>query len=750
MADRTSTIERADETPDQPSALGLPHRWARLIANNHRAVIVVWLFLIVACGLAYPQLNTRLEAPDFNADHAEATEVDQIIAQKFPTIGAEQNAIVFSSTTLTADSPEYRSAIDRAVTAARTVSGVTGVVGPFDPGSVGRVSKDGHAAVAIVGLDGDTAQRAVVARDLQTAVGAEGAGVEINVAGFSPIQNAIVEVEMSDLERAEAIGIPVAFLILIVALGALAAAAIPVVGALGGILLSLGILFLLTNVMTLPSLVVSMATMIGTGIGIDYAMFIVSRFREELARRGIRERSDKDGIADALGVALATAGKTIVASGLIVLISLCSLVVVEAPIFRAIAIGVTTAVIATLFVGLTLLPALLALLGPAVNRGSLPSRFHPAETRTGTAVTDGAWARWARIVMARPVMFGGVAVVILVLAALPLTGIKYGLDMGISALSDTPAGKGLIVLSDEFGPGLLAPVEIVVTGKDGQPLTADDTQRANRMIGELSRNDQIAAVFPQTNNGAMLITTVPKSSFDSTTTADLVRELRSEAQNLTTPDGPEIRIGGSTAEFIDVSHEITTKFPLVIALVLGWSFLFLIYVFRSLLLALKAILMNLLATGAALGITVAVFQWGYGESLLNFESTGFVQVFLPTMVFAVLFGLSMDYEVFLIRRMKESWDGDRNSESGPDNEKAVVDGIQHTARPITAAAAIMVVVFGSFVTADVLELKQIGFALALAIAIDSVIIRLILVPALMRLFGQWNWWLPQIRRRAPS
>lgn len=394
--------------------------------------------------------------------------------------------------------------------------------------------------------------------------------------GFSPMQNDMIGVQTHDMERAEALGIPVAFLLLVLTLAAVMAALVPLAMAIAGLLAAFGVLFALTAVMPLDAMAVSMASMIDIGVGIDYAMFIVSRFREELARTGATDRA---GVAEAVGIALATAGRTILASGLVVMVSLCSLVVVRATIFRGIAIGVATAVLCTLVLAMTLLPATLAKLGPAISRGALPARYRPAELRDDTEPRGGGWARWAHVVMARPLLFGGAA-----------------------------------------------------------------------------------------------------------------------------------------AEFVDISDEITAKVPLVVALVLGTSFVFLVFAFRSLVLPVKAVLMNLLATGAALGVTVMVFQWGVGANVLNFQSTGFLQVYLPTIVFAVLFGLSMDYEVFLIHRMKESW------EATGDNDDAVATGIQHTARPITAAAAIMIVIFGSFVTADVLE-----------------------VPALMRLFGHWNWWLPKVR-----
>jgi putative drug exporter of the RND superfamily len=723
--------------PAVASAPTLGMRWASIITTHRWKVLAIWVVLLVACAAAYTHLEARLSAPDFTADHAESTEVDRLIGEHFPQVGAEQDAIVFSSATQPIDSAAGRVVVDRAVAAARGLDHVAGVVGPFDGNPALQLSADRRSAFAIVGINGGPSDRSSVAKRLQSvADGAAGDGIDINIVGYSSIQNATLAVETTDITTAEAIGLPVALILLILALGALVAAVVPVAVAIGGILLGIGALFVLTTMLTLPSLVISIATMLGTGIGIDYAMFIVSRFREELTRRGVKRRDELKPIAEALGVALQTAGKTIVASGLIVMISLCALVVVQAPIFRAIAIGVSIAVACTLVVALTLLPALLAALGPAIDKGALPTRFQPAETRS-VGPNEGGWARWARTVMKRPIAFGGAAAVLLVLAALPLTGIRYGIDQGISTLADTPVGRGLAVIDRDFEPGLLSPIEIFVSGPGDTALDANASAEAERFRTDLSHNELINTAFPQRNDGRIMITAVAKVSYDSTEASGLVDDIRRQADEIETRGGPSIQVGGATAEFVDLSHEITEKFPIVLVVVLSISLLFLIVVFRSLLLPLKAIAMNLLATGAALGITVAIFQWGYGETLLNFESAGFLQVFLPIMVFAVLFGLSMDYEVFLIRRMKESWDTSRN------NEDAVADGIARTARPITAAAAIMVVVFGSFATADVLELKEMGVAMAVAIAIDAIVIRLVMVPALMRLFGRWNWWFPK-------
>ncbi|MET8653388.1 MMPL family transporter [Nocardia aurea] len=727
-----ATVERP-QPATRPGAVG---RWGEFMARHRRIVLGGWILLVLLCGAGYPALHDRLGAPDYTVPGSGSNRVEQLAAEHFSQLGAEQDVIVFHSDRYRADAPEFRAAVDSALATTRATEGVAGVVGPFDGVPSIQISEDGHTAFGIVGLNGSMAERVDVAIRVQSALGSQpgisGGGIEASITGYAPIQADLMAIETADMQRAEGIGLPVAAAVLVLALGAAVAATIPITVTVAGIAVGVGVLFGLTTFLTFDSLVLSVATMIATGTAIDYAMFIVSRFNEESTRRGIRDRRARADIEAAIGVALDTTGRTVLASGIIVMISLCSLAVVGLPMLTGIAIGVVTAVVATLAAAFTLLPALLAVLGPAINRGALPARLRPAETRSATASNN--WARWARLVMGRPVLFGALGVGTLLLAAFPITGIQYGVDMGIGSLGERPSGRATTLVEDNFGPGLLGPITLVATGPDDGPLAASASTGVAAFVDGLAADERVIRVIPQQADGRVLATVVPRDTFDSTAVAELTADIRAEADEVT---GAQIHIGGTSAAFADVSERITDRLFLVIGLVLTVSLAFLVFAFRSIVLAFKAILLNLLATGAALGITVAVFQHGIGESLLGFESTGFLQVYLPMLVFAVLFGLSMDYEVFLIRRMKEAWD--RN----PDNAAAVAEGLQRTARPITAAAAIMVAVFASFVTADVLELQQIGFALAVAIAIDALIVRLVLVPAFMQLFGRWNWWLPR-------
>ena len=707
------------------------------MVRRRRWVLAVWAVLLLACAAAYPFLQAHLRAPDYGVGGAESTRARHLVDRHFGALGGEQDMIVFRSRDHVVTDAEYRAVVGRTVRAARRVPGIASVIRPSGHGSADRISRDRRVAVAVVGLRGDAGARAAHAEDLQAAVRrAAGPDVRAYLTGYSPIANDLGAVEEADAGRAESIGIPVAFVVLLFALGALVAALVPLAAAGAGLLLAFGMLAAICVPLHVDAFMTTIVAMIGTGLGIDYSLFVVSRFREELTRR-----SDT---AEAVGAAIATSGRTVIFSGVIVVIALCSLFVVDAPIFREIALGVLVVVACTLAVALTLLPALLGVLGARVNAGALPARLRPADTRTGRA--EGGWARWARTVMRRPVVCGLLAGGVLVLAALPVGGMRYGIDLGTSSLRATPAGMGQQALTRSFGPGLLAPTRVVVTGRADRPLDAAGRARAASLARRLRADTRVTAVAARSAGGRVLLDVVPSVAIDSSAATRLVRDIRDDAAaRAGGPDRSQVLVGGTTAQFVDLSAETSAKFPVVLVLVLGASLLLLLPVFRSAVLPVKAVAMNLLATAAALGCAVAVFQLGHGADLLGFTSTGFLQVYVPMTVFALLFGMSMDYEVFLIGRMAEE------RRAGRGDTAAVAAGIAHTARPISAAAAIMVVVFGSFVTADVLELKEFGFALAVAVALDATLVRLVLVPAFMRLLGARNWWLPRwLDRRLPG
>ncbi len=713
------------------------YRWGVVVARHRRFVLGVWVLLGLGCCALLPTLKNVLSAPNYGVEGSESWQVEQQLGRRFPGMGSEQDALVFYSHNELATDPAYHASVVRVLDVARRQEGVVRVVGPYGRAVRGGISADRHAAIATIGLGGSARERFKRVAEFQSALArAARGGVQAWLTGASPVAHDLALVESPNGERAEAIGVPIALVILLLALGALVAAVVPLMLAGAGLLLTFGAIAVLGRILTFDVFLLSVVTMIGVGIGIDYALFVVSRFREELAGTPPTPRRERRRIAEAVGASLATSGRTILYSGVIVALSLTSPLIINAPLFREFAVGALTVVLCTLAAALTLLPAVLATLGPRINAGALSARMQPADTRPQTVEGQGGWARWARTVMRHPVLAASAVGVPLLLAMTPLLGLRYGIDQNLSSLSETDSGRGAQVLARSFSPGLLEPIEVLVSRPAGS-MGRRDLAAATRLAREIRRDPRVSAVAVRQNARGVLLTVAPSVAGDSPSAGALVRRIRAKlGPAVRARRGLSVLVGGSPALIVDISSEIQAKLPIVLAITLGLSLLFLLMVFRSVLLPIKAILMNLLATGATLGLVLLVFQDGYGEHLLGFHSPGFVQTYLPLIVFVLLFGLSMDYEVFLIRRMQETW-----LKSG-DNRLAVASGVEHTARPIAAAAAIMVAVFGSFLTAGILELKEMGFALATAIAIDATLVRLVLIPALMCLFGARNWWMP--------
>ncbi|HKS46937.1 MAG TPA: MMPL family transporter [Amycolatopsis sp.] len=758
------------QPPPQPrSALG---RWGRTMARHRWLVLTVWLLLLVTAGALYPVLQSRLGVPDYSVRGSESARAQTLLAQRFPELGDEQDVLVFRSSRYPATSEPFRQFVTTVLDTVRNDSDVTAVVGPYDPAAVGQLSSSGQVALALVGLRGSEAVRATTVQHIQDRVRAQAAGgvVDAYLTGSSPLNNDLAKVELRDQEVAEGIGIPVALVILLLALGGLVAAALPVGLALAGVLTCLGVLAGLTGPLHLDQFVTVITTMIGLGVGIDYALFVVSRFREELAQGRARDGSGRAVVDEAISTALRTSGRTIVVSGLIVIVALGAMAVIDGHIFTEIAVAAGLVVGCCLLAGLTLLPALLAVLGDRVNSLALPRRFRPVVVTKDGRLMSGRWAGWARFALTRPFRLGVPALLVLVLLGLPTTAIRLGFDLGLSSLEKTPSGQGAQIVAAAFHPGVVGPVQLVGCTTRGALSTTDldavsrltasaradpavaqvasvtdvlDQQLGGHTVTDLrlaTANPALAAILARMVDPAgqcVVLTVVPAHAVDSPAASALVTALRQDlVPRALAGAGMDVHVGGLTAAYLDLSAETTDKLPLVIAIVLGLSFCYLVVVFRSLLLPLTAVALNLLVTAAALGLTVFVFQQGHGAGVLGFTSVGSLQAYLPVALFALLFGLSMDYEVFLVRRIQEEW-----LDSG-DNTHAVTTALDRTARQISAGAAIMVAVFGSFLAANVLELKQFGFGLAVAVLLDATVVRMVLVPSLMGLLGRANWWLP--------
>ncbi|TYK50600.1 MMPL family transporter [Actinomadura decatromicini] len=714
-------------------------RWGGLVARRRAPVLVAWLAVLVAAGLFYPHVEGRLGAPDYLVQGSESSKAQSLLAERFPALGAEQGVLVFRSARLTADAPEYRRTVDRVI-AAVAAHGAA----PHSPyAGPGQISADRHVAVAAFAMSGSRADRAKKADELQrrTRDAAAGGPVEAYLTGASAITNDLSDAELRDQEVAESIGIPIALIALLLAFGAVVSAVLPVVVATASVAVCTALLGLLAGALNLDRFVTVVATVIGVGVGIDYALFMISRFREELARRtrpGVQP--SRDDVRASVGVAVRTSGRTVLTAGLIVMVALGSMALIRGHIFMEIAIAAGLMVACCLVASLTVLPALLSLLGHRVNLGALPKRFRPADLTPGGAAAPGRWSRWASVVLRHPYRLGIPALLLLGAMCLPLPTIRLGVDWGLASLTGTPSGKGQQIVATAFSPGAVGPVQVVGCGGDA-------ATGMGRLADAAGGDRRTARVLPAGQSGdcaAMQI--VLKERVDSPAASAFVRDLRSDlVPHAFAGTGAHVKVGGLTAEYVDLSDETTGKLPLVVAVILTLSFCYLLVVFRSVLVPVKAVLLNLLATVAALGVTTQVFQHGLGSGLLGFTSSGTLQAYLPVALFALLFGLSMDYEVFLVGRIQEE------RHATHDDTRAIPAALDHTARQITAAASIMVIVFGALLFARVLELKQFGFGLAFAVLLDATVVRLLLVPAVMGVAGRANWWLPGwLDRRLPA
>jgi RND superfamily putative drug exporter len=563
---------------------------------------------------------------------------------------------------------------------------------------------------------------------------AAAAGFDVHFVSEDRFDEAMHELTGNDLVRSEVIGLPAALLVLIVVFGALVAAGLPIVLSVVSMVAAIGLTLLLGRVTSMSIYALNMISMFGLAVGVDYALFIVDRFREE--RRA--------GHAPLIAIerTAATAGRAVLFSGVTVAISLLGMFLLPTTLFRSLAAGAILVVLVALLATVTLLPALLALSGSKLD--------WPRRSRTSVAPTNDAGSdRLVRLVLRRPGISAVVAVAFLVVLALPALSMERG-AAGIESMPPGDLRDGYEILARDFAAGMTEPVEIVIAGSN------DDATNAaiDSLLTDLSSDDAFAMPTGRTWNdaGTIALVEVPLAIDGNTPDAyAAIERLRSALiPTAFAATDAEVLVGGDVAETADLDELIDLWTPRVLGLVLGLSFLVLLLAFRSIVVPVKAILLNLLSVAAAYGAMVFVFQQGHGVDLFGFQQTPTIEAWIPIFLFSILFGLSMDYHIFLLSRIREAWD-----RTG-DNSLAVAEGLHATRRIITGAAAIMVVVFAAFATADLVMFQQLGFGLAVAILLDATVIRLVLVPASMRLLGGRNWyfprwleWLPRVHVDAP-
>jgi len=564
---------------------------------------------------------------------------------------------------------------------------------------------------------------------------ADGAdGFDVLITGGASIHKDFQEVAESDLTTGEAVGIPIALVVLVIVFGAVTAALVPVILGVFSIVVAVGLTALLGQGFQFSFFVTNVITMMGLAVGIDYSLFVVSRYREERARG--REK------LDAISTAGATASRAVFFSGMTVVFALLGMLIVPTTIFRSLAAGAIIVVIVSVLVSLTLLPALLGILGDKVNALRLPftgRRGAEAQDRPG-----GFWDRVTRTVMRYPVVSLVATAALLIALAIPYVDLNTG-AAGVSTLPDDRHSKeGFLLLEKDFSFGLVAPAEVAI---DGDVNGSEVRQAIERLEAALSQDPSFGKATVQANDaGDLALFSVPVSGDPSGEEAEAaVGRLRAEYIPAAFRGlAADVFVGGATAEQMDYLHVTDSYTPIVLAFVLGLSFVLLTVVFRSLVVPLKAIVMNLLSVGAAYGLLVLVFQKGVGNELLGFQKVDIIEAWVPLWTFSILFGLSMDYHVFLLSRIRERFLETR------DNSESVAFGLRTTAGIITGAALIMAGVFGGIAAGQLVMFQQMGFGLAVAVLLDATIVRSVLVPAAMQLLGARNWYLPSVLRWLPE
>lgn len=742
----------------------------RRLGAWRRPVLVAWALAVLASGVVSTGLPDLLSGGGWFVPGSQSARVAEDLSSGFTGRGASTVTLVVRDERAKAGEARFDERVLAVVAQAEADStlGVTTRLGYADLTGDNRtafVGRDGRTAIELLGLELDDGTARRVLPSVQERLSAQAQpGLTVSLVSEAAFWGEATALSKKGLEHAELVTLPLLLVILLLLYGGVAAALSSLAVAASSIAFTTGVLTLLAEHVELSVFVQNAATMLGLGIGVDYSLFIISRFQAEL-RAG---RS----VDDALAVTLRTSGETVFASGMTVLLALGTLFIVPLNVIRSIALGGMVVVAFSMLVSLLLLPVLLRTLGSRVDWGRLPFVRGPSD-QVGLR-----WHAAARRIMSRPVLFLVAGVAALLALALPALGLRtFTPDARIIPESST-VRIGYEQVREGFGVGLTAPVQVVLTAPDplSEPTaTAAVVALRDRLralpgatavhsaldVGERARPQSPLAVLESavqrtlppdarrtlrhyaTADGRRLVLEVVPSDYAASPAAHLL--LRDVRRVAATSDGPwRADVGGESAAGVDSNAVIRSHLPAVIAVMLGVVYLLLLLTFRSLLLPLKAILMNLLSLGATYGVLVLVFQRGFGVSLLGGAEQGDVQNFVPVLLLALLFALSTDYEVFLLSRVREEY------VATGDDVESVAQGLAHTAPLISGAALLMVAVFGAFAFTTILPIKQLGFGMAVAIALDATIVRLVIVPSSMRLLGAWNWWLPGRRSPAPA
>ncbi|MFG2588938.1 MMPL family transporter [Streptomyces sp. NPDC048438] len=696
------------------------YKLGRLAFRRRRYVALIWVALLALAGFGATSAATATSS-SFSIPGTEAQRAFDLLDERFPGGSADGATarVVFKA-------PEGET-----VTAAANKAEIQDIVGELksgsdqiasvaDPYQANAVSKDGSTAYISVSYKVSSMELTDGTREALEDAGhdAQSSGMKVEIGGDA------LQV-MPETGATEIIGVAIAAVVLVITFGSLIAAGLPLLTALIGVGIGVSTITALANVLDLGSTTSTLAMMIGLAVGIDYALFIVSRYRAELAEGRERE--------EAAGRAVGTAGSAVVFAGLTVVIALVGLAVVNIPMLSKMGFAAAGTVAIAVLIALTLVPAMLGFAGKRVM-GRRARKAAEAENKPEAKPNMGT--RWARFVLRRPVWVLLAGVIGLGAIAVPAASLEMGLPDDGAQPKSTTQRQAYDMLSDGFGPGFNGPLMVVVDTRN----SSDGKAAVNRVSDEIEGSGGVTAVTPATFNKAgdtATITVIPKDRPSSVETENVVHAIRDAGETVKSDTGAEVLVTGATAMNIDFSQKMNDALLPYLALVVGLAFLLLMVVFRSVLVPLKAALGFLLSVVAALGAVVAVFQWGWLGSLFGVEQTGPIMSMMPIFMVGVVFGLAMDYEVFLVTRMREAY------VHGETPGQAIVTGFKHGARVVTAAAVIMMAVFAGFIGSSEQMIKMIGFSLAIAVFFDAFVVRMAIVPAVLALLGRRAWWLPR-------
>jgi RND superfamily putative drug exporter len=687
--------------------LGPVGRLGRYAATHVRVVAVAWAVVAVGLGFLAPRVETALSGAGWEASGSQSVSARALIQRQFAGNSSTALMVVLFSPSLRASDPAFAAVADEVVAKLKADPAVAGVTVP----SAGvSISRDGHTAIVMGGSARNPKEMVLAADRLKGPLERAGTGqVGVSLTGASGMWSDFNAANRSAMMKSELFSWPVTLAILALAFGSLAAATLPLMLTIVGLVASAGVLYLGTLFADISIWSMNFALMFALALGIDYALFIVVRYRAAHFGHGMTA-------ADAAGVAMDTAGKAVLFSGVTVLISLSAVMLVPSPAFRSMALGIMVAVVFILAATLTLLPAVLGALGPKVDNLSL--RW----VRSGEHRSP-RFASWAERIWAKPLLYGVPAVLVLLLLAFPVLGLKTGMP----SIDVVPGGDssriGYAQVQAAFGPGAPGALQLVAPIADAtaiESVARADPGIARAMPAQTSSDGRYA-----------LVQAIPRQNPSDPAVGTTIERLRS-----TLPTGT--LVGGAAAENHDLESALSRATPLVIGVVLALGFLLLLVALQAPIIALVGVLTNLLATGAAFGVARVAFQDGHLSGILGFESQGFLDAWGPVFFFAMIFAISMDYTVFLLASAKEHLERSRG-----DAREAMIGGVAHSGRVILAAAAVMIAVFFTFALSGPLPPKEMGIILGVAVALDALLVRLLLMPVALRLLGHRAWWCPR-------